>query len=128
MAEKADVLLIGPPKPRIVDGLARAFTVHKLVEAKDRDTFFAALAPGRSAVAKERSSHIIIMLPSSIQLFFWYPVRSQACLCAWVLGCLRKNGGTQVRRNAGTLLVLGLARLRVEPANPPTRKPANRSY
>ena len=34
--DKIEVLLVGPPKPTIVNGLA-AFTVHRLGEAKERD-------------------------------------------------------------------------------------------
>jgi lactate dehydrogenase-like 2-hydroxyacid dehydrogenase len=39
MAEKADVLLVGPPKPLIVDSLSGPFAVHKLADAADRDAF-----------------------------------------------------------------------------------------
>jgi lactate dehydrogenase-like 2-hydroxyacid dehydrogenase len=39
--EKADVLLIGPPKPVIVNGLAGVFNIVKLPDAKERDKFFA---------------------------------------------------------------------------------------
>jgi lactate dehydrogenase-like 2-hydroxyacid dehydrogenase len=45
MAEKADVLLIGPPKPVIVNGLSGAFNLVKFSDAKDRDKFFAENAP-----------------------------------------------------------------------------------
>jgi lactate dehydrogenase-like 2-hydroxyacid dehydrogenase len=45
MAEKADVLLIGPPKPVIVNGLSGAFNLVKFSDAKDRDKFFAERAP-----------------------------------------------------------------------------------
>src|SRR5262249_35670641 len=45
MAEKADVLLIGPPKPVIVNGLFGAFNLVKFSDAKDRDKFFAETAP-----------------------------------------------------------------------------------
>jgi lactate dehydrogenase-like 2-hydroxyacid dehydrogenase len=45
MAEKADVLLIGPPKPVIVNGLTGAFNLVKFSDAKDRDKFFAETAP-----------------------------------------------------------------------------------
>ena len=45
MAEKADVLLIGPPKPVIVNGLTGAFNLVKFPYAKDRDQFFAETAP-----------------------------------------------------------------------------------
>ncbi len=45
MAEKTDVLLIGPPKPVIVKGLAPAFNLVKFSDAKDREKFFAEAAP-----------------------------------------------------------------------------------
>src|SRR5262249_49338982 len=45
MAEKADVLLIGPPKPVIVNGLSGAFNLVKFPDAKDRGKFFAETAP-----------------------------------------------------------------------------------
>src|SRR5499426_1216984 len=45
MAEKADVLLIGPPKPVIVNGLTATFNLVKFSDAKDRDKFFAERAP-----------------------------------------------------------------------------------
>jgi lactate dehydrogenase-like 2-hydroxyacid dehydrogenase len=44
-AEKADVLLIGPPKPVIVSGLAGAFNIVKLPDANERDKFFAENGP-----------------------------------------------------------------------------------
>src|SRR5262247_4682510 len=44
-AEKTDVLLIGPPKPVIVNGLFDAFNLVKFSDAKDRDTLFAERAP-----------------------------------------------------------------------------------
>ena len=50
-AEKTDVLLIGPPKPVIVNGLAPAFNLHKFSEAKDRDRFFAETAPRVRGIA-----------------------------------------------------------------------------
>src|SRR5260370_10047177 len=43
--EKSDVLLIGPPKPVIVNGLSGAFNLVKFPDAKDRDKFFAESAP-----------------------------------------------------------------------------------
>jgi lactate dehydrogenase-like 2-hydroxyacid dehydrogenase len=48
---KPDVLLVGQPKPVIVDGLAAAFTLHRLAEAADRDEFIAALAGKVRAMA-----------------------------------------------------------------------------
>src|SRR6476469_9901291 len=51
MAEKADVLLIGPPKPVIVNGLSGAFNLVKFPDAKDRDKFFAERAPRVCAMA-----------------------------------------------------------------------------
>jgi lactate dehydrogenase-like 2-hydroxyacid dehydrogenase len=44
-AEKTDVLLIGPSKPVIVNGLSGAFNLVKFPDAKDRDKFFAERAP-----------------------------------------------------------------------------------
>jgi lactate dehydrogenase-like 2-hydroxyacid dehydrogenase len=49
--EKPDVLLVGNPKPVIVNGLAPAFTVHRLIEAKDREAFLADLADKVRSIA-----------------------------------------------------------------------------
>jgi lactate dehydrogenase-like 2-hydroxyacid dehydrogenase len=51
MAGKTDVLLIGPKKPVIVEGLKTAFDVHAMVDAKDRDTLVSQLAPHLRAIA-----------------------------------------------------------------------------
>src|SRR5262247_2445803 len=51
MAEKADVLLIGPPKPVIVNGLTATFNLVKFSDAKDRDKFFAERAPHVRGIA-----------------------------------------------------------------------------
>ncbi len=48
--EKPDVLLLGPPKPVVVNGLAAAFTVHRLPE-NDAEASLAALAPRLRAIA-----------------------------------------------------------------------------
>jgi lactate dehydrogenase-like 2-hydroxyacid dehydrogenase len=58
MAEKADVLLIGPPKPVIVNGLA-PFTLHRFADAKDREAFFAGIAPRVRALAVAATSEPI---------------------------------------------------------------------
>jgi lactate dehydrogenase-like 2-hydroxyacid dehydrogenase len=50
-AEKTDVLLIGPSKPVIVDGLVPAFNLHKFPDAKDRERFFAETAPRIRGIA-----------------------------------------------------------------------------
>jgi len=50
-AEKADVLLIGPPKPVIVNGLSSAFNLVRFPDAKDRDKFFAESASRVSGMA-----------------------------------------------------------------------------
>src|SRR5262247_238854 len=50
-AEKTDVLLIGPPKPVIVNGLFDAFNLVKFSDAKDRDKFFAERAPRVRGIA-----------------------------------------------------------------------------
>ena len=41
--EKPDILLVGPPKPVIVNGLAPACTLHRLNKAQDREAFLAAV-------------------------------------------------------------------------------------
>ena len=43
--EKTSVLLIGPPRPVIFNGLNPVFELVKLFEAKDRDKFFAEVGP-----------------------------------------------------------------------------------
>jgi lactate dehydrogenase-like 2-hydroxyacid dehydrogenase len=48
--EKPDVLLLGPPRPVFVNGLAPAFTVHRLPE-KDAEGAVAALASRLRAIA-----------------------------------------------------------------------------
>jgi lactate dehydrogenase-like 2-hydroxyacid dehydrogenase len=55
MADKIEVLLSGPPKPTIVNGLA-PFTVHRLADAKDRDALLAEIAPRVRAMAVSVSS------------------------------------------------------------------------
>ena len=50
-AEKTEVLLIGPPKPVIVNGLEEAFNLIRFAEVKDRDKFFAEIAPRLRAIA-----------------------------------------------------------------------------
>src|SRR5262249_55115945 len=50
-ADKPDVLLIGPPKPTIVKGLEPAFNLVRYSEAKDRDKFFAEVAPRIRGIA-----------------------------------------------------------------------------
>jgi lactate dehydrogenase-like 2-hydroxyacid dehydrogenase len=56
MAEgKIEVLLSGPPKPTIVNGLA-PFTVHRLADAKDRDALLKEIGPRVRAMAVSVSS------------------------------------------------------------------------
>jgi lactate dehydrogenase-like 2-hydroxyacid dehydrogenase len=50
-AEKADILLVGPPRPFMVEGLMPAVTVHKLAETNDRSAFFTELGPRIRAMA-----------------------------------------------------------------------------
>jgi lactate dehydrogenase-like 2-hydroxyacid dehydrogenase len=50
-AEKTDVLLIGPPKPVIVNGLAGPFNLIKLSDAKDPEKLLAEAAPRVRAMA-----------------------------------------------------------------------------
>ncbi len=42
-SEKADLLLVGPPKPLIVAGLKPTFTLHHLAAADDRESFLSSL-------------------------------------------------------------------------------------
>jgi lactate dehydrogenase-like 2-hydroxyacid dehydrogenase len=52
---KIEVLLSGPPKPTIVNGLAQ-FTVHRLADAKDRDALLKEIGPRVRAMAVSVSS------------------------------------------------------------------------
>jgi lactate dehydrogenase-like 2-hydroxyacid dehydrogenase len=56
-AEKADVLMLGPAMPLIVEGIAKAFTLHKLWEAPDPDKMMVALAPRLRAIAAGGGNH-----------------------------------------------------------------------
>jgi lactate dehydrogenase-like 2-hydroxyacid dehydrogenase len=49
--DKTDVLMIGEMMPLIVDGIDKAFTLHKLWEARDPDRLIAELAPRLRAIA-----------------------------------------------------------------------------
>jgi lactate dehydrogenase-like 2-hydroxyacid dehydrogenase len=49
--EKDEVLLLGPLKPLIVNGLSAAFTVHTMAEGADQDSFIGSLAPRLRAIA-----------------------------------------------------------------------------
>lgn len=42
--EKPDVLVVGNPKPVIINGLTGPFTIHRLADAADRDSFLAGIA------------------------------------------------------------------------------------
>jgi lactate dehydrogenase-like 2-hydroxyacid dehydrogenase len=55
MADKTDVLLIGPKKPVIVDGLKAAFNLHIMADAKDGDALVSSLAPRLRAIAVSAS-------------------------------------------------------------------------
>jgi lactate dehydrogenase-like 2-hydroxyacid dehydrogenase len=54
--KKTDVLLIGPPKPVIVNGLAAAFNLIRFSDARDRDKFFADTAPRVRGIAVSDTS------------------------------------------------------------------------
>ncbi len=56
MAEKADVLLVGPKKPTIVDGLKPAFNLHMLADAADKDALVASVGPSIRGIAVSVSS------------------------------------------------------------------------
>jgi lactate dehydrogenase-like 2-hydroxyacid dehydrogenase len=55
---KIEVLLVGPPKPVIVKGLA-PFTVHRLGEAKDQAALLAQVAPRVRAIASSTTAETI---------------------------------------------------------------------
>jgi hypothetical protein len=57
--EKIDVLLVGPPKPVVVNGLTPAVNLLKLSDAKDHDKFFADTAPRVRAIACSATSERI---------------------------------------------------------------------
>lgn len=56
MTERADVLLIGPKKPVIVEGLSAAFNLHILADAADREAFLASLEQRVRAFAVSAST------------------------------------------------------------------------
>jgi lactate dehydrogenase-like 2-hydroxyacid dehydrogenase len=57
--EKPDVLLIGPPKPVIVNGLSPAVHLHRLPAGGDSDRLLAELAPRVRAIACSATSERI---------------------------------------------------------------------
>jgi len=60
MAAKADVLLLGPAMPLIVEGIDRNFTLHKFWEAKDRDALISELGGKIKAMAAGGGGHAAI--------------------------------------------------------------------
>jgi len=54
--EKIEVLLVGPPKPVVVNGLMPAFNLLKFSDAKDHDKFLADAAPRVRAIACSATS------------------------------------------------------------------------
>jgi lactate dehydrogenase-like 2-hydroxyacid dehydrogenase len=57
--DKIDVLLIGPPKPVVADGLTRAFNLIRFSDVKDQEEFFAEVAPHIRAIACSATSERI---------------------------------------------------------------------
>jgi lactate dehydrogenase-like 2-hydroxyacid dehydrogenase len=55
-AEKTEILLVGPPKPVIVNGLDPAVNLIRLSDAKDKDKLCAELAPRLRAIAMSVTS------------------------------------------------------------------------
>jgi lactate dehydrogenase-like 2-hydroxyacid dehydrogenase len=55
--ERADVLMIEPLMPLIVDGVEKSFTLHRYWQAPDRDALVAALAPRLRAIVAGGSTH-----------------------------------------------------------------------
>jgi lactate dehydrogenase-like 2-hydroxyacid dehydrogenase len=54
--ERAEVLLLGPAKKLIADGLRAAFTLHVMADAKDPDALLAQVAPRVRAIASTAPS------------------------------------------------------------------------
>jgi lactate dehydrogenase-like 2-hydroxyacid dehydrogenase len=59
-ANKAEVLLLGPAMPLIIEGIEKNFTLHKLYEAKDRDAMIAELGSRVKAMAAGGGGHAAI--------------------------------------------------------------------
>jgi lactate dehydrogenase-like 2-hydroxyacid dehydrogenase len=59
MSDKLDVVLVGPPKPVVVDGLTKAFNVTRLADVKDEAKFAAEIAPRIRAIACSATSEKI---------------------------------------------------------------------
>src|SRR5262245_38913209 len=55
-AEKTEILLVGPPKPVIVNGLDPTVNLIRLAEAKDKDKLVAELGPRLRAIAMSVTS------------------------------------------------------------------------
>ncbi len=58
-SEKPDILLIGPPKPVIVNGLAPLFTVHRPPDPKNRDGFIGSVADRVRGIAMTHTAEPI---------------------------------------------------------------------
>ena len=58
-SNKPDILLVGPSKPLLIKGLEPAFTVHSLIEAKDREAFLSGIADRVRAFAVTYSNQKI---------------------------------------------------------------------
>jgi lactate dehydrogenase-like 2-hydroxyacid dehydrogenase len=58
-SNKPDILLVGPSKPLLEKGLESAFTVHRLIEAKDREAFLSGIADRVRAFAVTYSNQKI---------------------------------------------------------------------
>jgi len=58
VTDKIEILLIGPPKPTIVNGL-EPFTVHRLGETKDQNALLGTIAPKVRAIAASVTSEKI---------------------------------------------------------------------
>jgi lactate dehydrogenase-like 2-hydroxyacid dehydrogenase len=58
-SEKPDILLLGAPKPVIVNGLVPMCNLHRLYEAKDRDAFIASVADRVRGIAVTYTTSIV---------------------------------------------------------------------
>src|SRR4029453_3139978 len=86
-AERPDALLIGPPKPVIVNGLSRTFNLVKLPDGKDRDKFFTESAPRVRAMAvaatEERVDGPFMTRFPRLEIIYSFGVGSAHVDAAW---------------------------------------------
>ena len=88
MTDKIDVLLIGPPKPVVVDGLARAFNLVKFSDVPDQEKFFAETAPHIRAILSQHGYRL-----TGLRAFDLFPMTHHVeCVALLVRPALTRGG------------------------------------